>query len=136
MYKQTHIVKSVSFQLLERVVRSQRLGNELSTAIKRQSVRVKKPKNAVLTEYNQARALNDRIKYIVECLTKEYPHYGDKLDTIANTLNIYTPGNSPRLTKEGTCTTVEVDTCTTADVDACTTIEEDEENVAEKPYCS
>lgn len=101
------------------MVRSQRLGSELTTAVKRQSVRVKKPKSTVLAEYNQARALNDRIKYIVECLTKEYPHFGEKLDAVANTLNIFTPGNSPRLTDEGTCST----------------IDEDGENVAEKPLC-
>ncbi|KAL0892816.1 hypothetical protein ABMA27_014509 [Loxostege sticticalis] len=109
--------------LLERVVRNQRLGNELATAIKRQSVKVKKPKSAVLAEYNQARALNDRLKYIVETLHKEYPYLGDKFETIMNTLNIHTPDSSPRLTEEaGECCQARIP-------------EEDEDsvNVAEKP---
>ncbi|XP_034830510.1 coiled-coil domain-containing protein 40 [Maniola hyperantus] len=83
--------------LLERVVRSQRLGTELATSIKRQSVRVKKSKTTVLAEYNQALALNERLNYIVQKLMNEYPHLSDKLETISNTLNIHSPTGSPRL---------------------------------------
>ncbi|XP_052759423.1 myosin-3 [Galleria mellonella] len=104
--------------LLERVVRSQRLGNELATAIRRQSVRVKKPKSAVLAEYSQALALNERIRYIVETLAKEYPHMAEKLEAISNTLNIRSPSNSPRLTEDGACD-----------------LEDESEYVAEKPLC-
>ncbi|XP_059059138.1 GRIP and coiled-coil domain-containing protein 2 [Achroia grisella] len=104
--------------LLERVVRSQRLGNELATAVRRQSIRVKKPKASVLAEYSQAVALNERIRYIVETLTKEYPYMTDKLETISNTLNIRTPSDSPRLIEEG---------------GACD--DEESEYVAEKPLC-
>jgi hypothetical protein len=89
------------FQLLERVVRSQRLGNELATAIKRQSIRVRKPKSVVLAEYDQARALNDRLRYVAETLMKEYPHLADKLEMVLNTLNIHSPEGSPRLTDDG-----------------------------------
>ncbi|KAM3964343.1 LOW QUALITY PROTEIN: lethal (2) 41Ab [Aphomia sociella] len=106
--------------LLERVVRSQRLGNELAVAIRRQSISVKKPKNAVLTEYSQALALNERIRYIVDVLAKEYPYMTEKLETISNTLNIRTPSDSPRLTEEGTCDIEE---------------EDESEYVAEKPLC-
>ncbi|XP_039754155.1 coiled-coil domain-containing protein 40 [Pararge aegeria] len=83
--------------LLERVVRSQRVGTELATAIKRQSVRVKKSKATVLAEYNQALALNERLNYVVQKLVNEYPHLSDKLETITNTLNIHSPTGSPRL---------------------------------------
>ncbi|XP_049869370.1 coiled-coil domain-containing protein 40-like [Pectinophora gossypiella] len=89
--------------LLERVVRSQRLGSELARAVKRQSLRIRKPKNSVITEFNQARALNDRLRFMVENLMREYPHLEERLTVIANTLNIYSPSNSPRLTEEGTC---------------------------------
>ncbi|XP_075973256.1 lethal (2) 41Ab [Anticarsia gemmatalis] len=113
--------------LLERVVRSQRLGSELSTAIKRQSVRVRKPKNAVLAEYSQAKALNDSLRYIVERLQRDYPHMTDKFDIISNTLNIYTPSGSPRLMEEaGSCSRYEDDMREEL---------EDSQNIAEKPLC-
>ncbi|XP_026490802.2 coiled-coil domain-containing protein 40 [Vanessa tameamea] len=86
--------------LLERLVRSQRLGSELATAIKRQSVRVKKPKSVVLSEYNQALALNERLTQIVTTLANEYPHLNDKLEVIHNTLNIHSPGGSPRFVED------------------------------------
>ncbi|CAG9786322.1 unnamed protein product [Diatraea saccharalis] len=111
--------------LLERVVRSQRLGSELATAVKRQSVRVKKPKSIVLAEYNQARSLNDRLRYIVESLVKEYPYLKEKLDIAMNTLNIHSPGGTPRLTDEaGSCSQTDL-----------TEIQEEPslEDVAEKP---
>lgn len=85
---------------MERLVRSQRLGSELATAIKRQSVRVKKPKTVVLTEYNQAVALNERLNYIVSTLANEYPHLSDKLEIISNTLNIHNPEDSPKLVED------------------------------------
>lgn len=84
-------------------------------------MRVRKPKAIVLQEYEQARALNDRIKYIVEVLMKEFPHLNDKFEVVANTLKIFSPSGSPRLTEEGgECSLVE---------------EEDPENIAEKPLC-
>ncbi|KPJ02646.1 Coiled-coil domain-containing protein 40 [Papilio xuthus] len=86
--------------LLERVVRSQRLGSELATAVKRQILRVKKPKAAVIAEYTQAKALNESLKNIVATLSKEYPHLSDKLETISNTLDIYSPTQSPRLSED------------------------------------
>ncbi|XP_052740436.1 coiled-coil domain-containing protein 40 [Bicyclus anynana] len=82
--------------LLERVVRSQRVGSELATAIKRQSVRVKKSKAAVLEEYNQALALNERLNSVVQKLFHEYPYLSDQLEMITNTLNIHSPEGSPR----------------------------------------
>ncbi|RVE48084.1 hypothetical protein evm_007271 [Chilo suppressalis] len=111
--------------LLERVVRSQRLGNELATAVKRQSVRVRKPKSSVIAEYNQARSLNDRLRFVVESLVREYPYLSDKFDVILNTLNIHSPGGSPRLTDEA-------GSCSQADL---TEIREEPltEDVAEKP---
>ncbi|CAH0398019.1 unnamed protein product [Chilo suppressalis] len=111
--------------LLERVVRSQRLGNELATAVKRQSVRVRKPKSSVIAEYNQARSLNDRLRFVVESLVREYPYLSDKFDVILNTLNIHSPGGSPRLADEA-------GSCSQADL---TEIREEPltEDVAEKP---
>lgn len=94
------LIKSFVFQLLERVVRSQRLGSELATAVKRQVLRVKKPKAAVIAEYTQAKALNDSLKNIVATLSKEYPNLGDKLEIISNTLDIYSPTQSPRLSED------------------------------------
>lgn len=85
------------------MVRSQRLGTELTTAVKRQSVRIRKPKATVLDEYNQALALNDRIKYIVETLNREFPHMEEKFEQIMNTLNIFEPGETPELTAECVC---------------------------------
>lgn len=85
---------------MERLVRSQRLGSELATAIKRQSVRVKKPKSVVLTEYNQAVALNERLNYIVSTLANEYPRLSDKLEIISNTLNIHNPEDFPKLVED------------------------------------
>ncbi|XP_045497397.1 coiled-coil domain-containing protein 40 [Colias croceus] len=103
--------------LLEQVVRSQRLGSELATAIKRQSVRVRKPRAVVITEFNQGQALNDKLKHIVRTMTNEYPYLQDKLDMIANTLNIHSPNESPRLVEDCTCEVKE----------------EGFENIAEKP---
>lgn len=115
-------------------MRSQRLGSELAIAVKRQSLRVRKPKSTVISEHDQARSLNDRIKYIIETLAKEYPYLDDKLSAIANTVNIYTPDGSPRLTDEAPvfCDLEELDEST---IDG--TIEDTtSENVAEKPYSS
>lgn len=56
------------------MVRTQRLGSELTTAVNRQTLRVKKPKNVVLQEFNTSRALNDRMLYIVKTLAQEYPY--------------------------------------------------------------
>ncbi|XP_050346448.1 coiled-coil domain-containing protein 40 [Nymphalis io] len=103
--------------LLERLVRSQRLGSELATAIKRQSVRVKKPKSVVLSEYNQALALNERLTSIVTTLANEYPHLSDKLEVINNTLNIHSPDGSPRFVE---------DDC------VCAEIKDDPDNIPEK----
>lgn len=64
---------------------------------------MRKPKSVVLAEYNQAVALNERLNYIIETLSDEYPHLRDKLDVIANTLNIHSPENSPRLFEECEC---------------------------------
>ncbi|XP_038212034.1 coiled-coil domain-containing protein 40 [Zerene cesonia] len=105
--------------LLERVVRSQRLGTELATAIKRQSVRVRKPRAVVITEFNQGQALNDKLKHIVHTLANEYPYLRDKLDMIANTLNIHSPNESPRLVEDCACEVNE--------------LEAGFENIAEKP---
>ncbi|CAB3253752.1 unnamed protein product [Arctia plantaginis] len=116
--------------LLERVVRSQRLGSELSTAVKRQSVRVRKPKNVVLEEYNQARTLNETLKFIVDTLKKEYPHLTHKFQTLHNTLDIYSPSNSPRLTEHGG------DCVENGEFEAELREElEKSENIAEKPLC-
>ncbi|XP_045525961.1 coiled-coil domain-containing protein 40 isoform X1 [Pieris brassicae] len=95
--------------LLERVVRSQRLGSELGTAIKRQTVHVRKPKAIVVTEYNQAKTLNDKMKYIVEKLLNEYPYLSDRLEVIANTLDIHTPTDTPTLVEECVCIREEVE---------------------------
>nr|CBH09299.1 putative cohesin subunit [Heliconius melpomene] len=95
--------------LLERLVRSQRLGTELATATKRLSVKVRKPKTVVLTEYNQAVELNERLNNIVHTLAEEYPHLRDKMEVIMNTLNINSPEDSPRLVEECACEEVSVD---------------------------
>lgn len=89
--------------MLERVVRSQRLGSELGIAVKRQSVKIKKPSAAVLQEYNEAKALNDKIKYIADTLDTNYPHLHDKFEAILNTLDIMSPDSSPRLLEEAPC---------------------------------
>ncbi|KAJ2946106.1 hypothetical protein O0L34_g5028 [Tuta absoluta] len=89
--------------LLERVVRSQRVGSELQRAVKRQSLHIRKPKSTVLAEYEQSRALNDRLQYIVNQLTHDFPYLEEKLDVISNTLNILTPTTSPRLTEDAPC---------------------------------
>lgn len=93
----------ITFQLLERVVRSQRLGSELSIAVKRQSVKIKKPSAVVLEEYSEAKTLNDKIKYIVDALNTDYPHLHDKFETILNTLDIMSPDASPRLLEQAPC---------------------------------
>ncbi|CAG9584554.1 unnamed protein product [Danaus chrysippus] len=93
--------------LLERVVRSQRLGTELATVIKRQSLRVKKPKSAVLLEYNQSRELNKHLKNIVNTLAQDHPYLADRLEAVSNTLNIHSPEDSPRLIDED-CLCLEV----------------------------
>lgn len=92
-----------TFQLLERVVRSQRLGSELGIAVKRQSVKIKKPSAVVLQEYTEAKTLNDKIKYIVDTLDKNYPHLHDKFEAISHTLDIISPDTSPRLLEEAPC---------------------------------
>lgn len=89
--------------MLERLVRSQRLGSELGIAVKRRSVKIKKPTTVILEEYNEAKALNDRIKYIVETLDKNYPHLHDKFEVISNTLDIFSPDSSPRLIEDAPC---------------------------------
>ncbi|XP_063618256.1 coiled-coil domain-containing protein 40 [Cydia splendana] len=106
--------------LLERVVRAQRLGAELGTAVKRQSLRVKKPKATVLAEYKQATELNERIRFIVAKLGREYPHLEERLETISNTLNIFEPSEMPQLCDEG-------GDCITSELEA--------SDVAEKPLC-
>ncbi|XP_063380466.1 coiled-coil domain-containing protein 40 [Cydia fagiglandana] len=106
--------------LLERVVRAQRLGAELGTAVKRQSLRVKKPKATVLAEYKQATELNERIRFIVAKLSREYPHLEERLETISNTLNIFEPIEMPQLCDEG-------GDCITSELEA--------SDVAEKPLC-
>ncbi|XP_053607595.1 coiled-coil domain-containing protein 40 [Plodia interpunctella] len=103
--------------ILERVVRSQRLGSELATAIKRQSVRVRKPKSVVMTEHNQAKALNDKLRYVVDNLAREYPYLSDKFEAVCNTLNIHSPSDSPRIVQECVSTECIVE----------------EENMAERP---
>ncbi|KAJ8727957.1 hypothetical protein PYW08_016342 [Mythimna loreyi] len=103
LMQETRLTERTKHWLLERVVRAQRFGNDLSTAIKRQSVRAKKPKDVILAEQTQARELNGRIQYIVEILQKEFPHLDDKLGYIWNTLNIFTPEDSPKLAASGTC---------------------------------
>ncbi|XP_072932201.1 coiled-coil domain-containing protein 40 [Epargyreus clarus] len=108
--------------LLERVVRTQRLGTELATAIKRQSVRVRKPKAVVINEYTQAKTLNERLKYVVDSMMNEYPYLNDKLEVIANTLNIDMPEDTPSLTEECVCSDMTVEDVV-------------DENVAEKPDC-
>ncbi|CAK1595867.1 unnamed protein product [Parnassius mnemosyne] len=107
--------------LLERVVRSQRFGSELATAVKRQTLRVKKPKSAVIAEYTQARLLNDSLNQVVKALSIEYPSLSDKLEAISNTLNIHSPSQSPRLS---------LDEC------VCPEVIEGLENIAEKPLDS
>ncbi|XP_050670770.1 girdin isoform X2 [Leptidea sinapis] len=109
--------------LLERVIRQQRLGTELATAIKRQSVKVRRPKATVLKEYEQAQKLNDRLKYIVQSLANEYPYMNDKFETILNTLNIFSPTTSPRLVEDCGCSDIKEE-----QEDA----EEENSNVAEK----
>lgn len=85
------------------MVRSQRLGSELGIAVKRQSVKIKKPSAVVLQEYTEAKTLNDKIKYIVDTLDKNYPHLHDKFEAISNTLDIHSPDTSPRLIEEAPC---------------------------------
>ncbi|CAH1645684.1 unnamed protein product [Spodoptera littoralis] len=101
--KETMATERTKHWLLERVVRAQRFGTELATAIKRQSVRCKKPKDHVLADHAQARKLNERLRYIVGVLENEYPHLEDKLECIFNTLNIFSPGGSPGLAASDTC---------------------------------
>ncbi|XP_035433308.2 coiled-coil domain-containing protein 40 [Spodoptera frugiperda] len=103
LIKETMVTERTKHWLLERVVRAQRFGTELATAIKRQSVRCKKPKDQVLAEHEQARKLNERLRYIVGVLENEHPHLEDKLESISNTLNIFSPGGSPRLAASETC---------------------------------
>ncbi|XP_026725208.1 coiled-coil domain-containing protein 40 [Trichoplusia ni] len=100
LIKETKETDRMKHWLLERVVRSQRLGSELAIAIKRQTLRIRKPKETVIEEHNDAKGLNDRLRYIVDVLEKEYPHLDHKLESIKNTLNIYSPTGSPRLIDE------------------------------------
>lgn len=86
--------------MLERVVRSQRLGNELATAVKKQSLRMRKSKSTVIEEYAQSRALNETMRTIVDNLIREYPNLEDKLLMIRNTLTIYVPEDVPHLSEE------------------------------------
>lgn len=107
--------------MLERVVRNQRLGSELGIAVKRQSVKLKKPSAVTLQEYNEAKTLNDKIKYIVNALDKDYPHLHDKFEPILNTLDIISPDTSPRLLEDAPCDPeCRINTC----------------EPAQKPYCS
>ncbi|CAG9093500.1 unnamed protein product [Plutella xylostella] len=87
--------------LLERVVRSQRLGKELTTAVKRNSLKTRGTSNSV-QEYTTSSQLNDRLRYIVETLDREFPYLEDRLAIISNTLNIHSPTDSPRLL-DGAC---------------------------------
>ncbi|CAH0579188.1 unnamed protein product [Chrysodeixis includens] len=100
LIKEVKETNRMKLWLLERVVRCQRLGSELAIAIKRQSIQVRKPKDTVFEEHNSAKGLNDRLRYIVDMLEKEYPHLEHKLLSIKNTLNIYSPTGSPRLIDE------------------------------------
>ncbi|KAH9640112.1 hypothetical protein HF086_016043 [Spodoptera exigua] len=105
--KETMLTERTKHWLLERVVRAQRFGTELSTAIKRQSVRPKKPKDQILADHTQAKNLNERLRYIVGVLEDEYPHLEDKLQYVFNTLNIFSPGGSPDLPDCGNCKMLE-----------------------------
>lgn len=60
----------------------------------------------MLAEHEQARKLNERLRYIVGVLENEHPHLEDKLESISNTLNIFSPGGSPRLAASETCAIV------------------------------
>ncbi|XP_037872586.1 CAP-Gly domain-containing linker protein 1 [Bombyx mori] len=106
--------------LLERVIRSQRLGNELATAVKRQSFRVKKSKSTVTAEYTQARAVNEQLKQVMETMNTEFPQLNYTFEGILNMLNINAPENSAGLPEDGACLCID---------------EENAENVAEKPLC-
>lgn len=57
----------------------------------------------MLQEYSEAKTLNDKIKYIVDTLDKNYPHLHDKFEAISNTLDIISPDTSPRLLEEAPC---------------------------------
>ncbi|XP_041978695.1 myosin-16-like [Aricia agestis] len=103
LMKETRETDKQKQWLLERVVRSQRLGNELSTAVRRQVIRVKKPKAAVLSEYEHATAFNDQFREIVQTLASEYPYLNDEMEAISNTLNIHGPDDLPKLVEDCSC---------------------------------
>nr|XP_037877585.1 uncharacterized protein LOC119631173 [Bombyx mori] len=106
--------------LLERVIRSQRLGNELATAVKRQSFRVKKSKSTVTAEYTQARAVNEQLKQVMETMNTEFPQLNYTFEGILNMLNINGARKFSGPTEDGACLCID---------------EENAENVAEKPLC-
>ncbi|GBP75197.1 Coiled-coil domain-containing protein 40 [Eumeta japonica] len=107
--------------LLERVVRSQRLGAALSKAVQKNKTGVKKSTAVMMQELKEARAFNAAIRRIVDTMNDEYPFLQDRLAVISNTLNIFSPGNTPQFSDDEPAPE---DDDSGAD-----------ENVAEKPFC-
>ncbi|XP_063897908.1 coiled-coil domain-containing protein 40-like [Helicoverpa armigera] len=103
LIRETRATDRTKHHLLERVVRAQRFNSELSTAIKRRSVRSRRPKDNVLADHAQARFLNERLRFLVGVLQNEYPHHEDRLESIFNTLNVHTPDESPELSMPEDC---------------------------------
>ncbi|KAL4709969.1 hypothetical protein ACJJTC_003932 [Scirpophaga incertulas] len=97
LVNECHAAERRKHWVLERVVRSQRLGSELAAAAKRRSVRVRRPRAAVCAEYENAHALNERLRSVARTLASEYPHLGDRLEAVLYTLDIHSPETSPRL---------------------------------------
>lgn len=73
------------------------MANELRTAISRQSLKVRKSKAQLNTEYSNSMALNERLRNVVDHLLAEFPHVKDKIAIIGNTLTIHSPTTSPRM---------------------------------------
>lgn len=81
---------------LERIVRCQRLGTELVSITKKQTIKISKPDSVVVTDFEQNKALNERLTVIASRLIEDYPTLDNQVMNIINTLNIRTPTGTPR----------------------------------------
>lgn len=70
------------------------------TAVKKQSLKIKKPKEVIIREYAQSKKLNETLRTAVETIAREYPYLEDKMAVIANTLTVHIPEDVPQLSDE------------------------------------
>ncbi|KAJ0177053.1 hypothetical protein K1T71_007062 [Dendrolimus kikuchii] len=99
----------------------ERLDNEMKTTSSLNS----QLEERVATLLRESRETERQKQWLLERVVRsqrlEFPHLNDKFEVVSNTLKIFSPSGSPRLTDEGgECSVIE---------------EEDLNNVAEKPLC-